>query len=71
MNEKDAAVIKVLSELGLREDPPVRPEFEHLYPNDDPDEQFYDDVIRLFAEGDVTGGKQADGPKAPAKLKQG
>ncbi len=50
MNEKDAAVIKVLSELGLRDDPPIRPEFENLYPNDDPDEQFYDDVIRLFKE---------------------
>ncbi len=50
MNEQDAAVIKVLSELGLRNDPKVRPEFENLYPKDDPEEQFYDDVINLFSE---------------------
>jgi hypothetical protein len=50
MNEQDAAVIKVLTELGLRNDPKVRPEFEKLYPKDDPTEQFYDDVIKLFNE---------------------
>lgn len=50
MNNQDAAVIKVLSELGLRDDPEVRPEFKNLYPKDDPDEQFYDDVIKLFKE---------------------
>lgn len=58
MNKQDAAVIKVLSELGLRDDPEIRPEFKNLYPKDDPNEQFYDDVIKLFREdlSDTLGG---------------
>jgi len=50
MNNQDAAVIKVLTELGLRNDPKVQPKFEKLYPKDDPEEQFYEDVINLFNE---------------------
>lgn len=49
MENKDAAVIKALSELGLRKEAPLSPEQEKLLKNAlDPNEQFYDAIIRIF-----------------------
>lgn len=47
MNEKDAATLKVLSELGLRGDPELPPEMANLHP-DRADEKFLEDVLKLF-----------------------
>jgi len=47
MNAKDAATIKVLSELGLRKNPPIAPDFENLHP-DDATNKCLDDIQRLF-----------------------
>lgn len=49
MSTKDATVIKVLADLELRDPPELDPEQERLLQLAlDPDEQFLDDVERLF-----------------------
>lgn len=46
---KDAAVIKVLTQIGAREDKPLTPEQEKMLTRAlDPEEQFLYDVERLF-----------------------
>lgn len=49
MNEKDAAVIKALSELGLRKEIPLSPEQEQLLRQAlDPHEQYLADIQKIF-----------------------
>lgn len=49
MNNKDAAIIKALSELGLRSEPKLTPEQEQdLKRAINPDDTFLDDVEKLF-----------------------
>lgn len=49
MNDKDAAVIKALTQAGLRDDPQLSPEQEEMLKRAlDPEEQFLHDVERLF-----------------------
>jgi len=49
MNKKDAAVEKVLSDIGIREEPDLTPEQEELLKRAlDPEEQFLHDVEKLF-----------------------
>lgn len=51
MNEKDAAVIKTLAELGLRKEEPLTPEQEQLLKRAlDPYEEFLAQVEQLFCE---------------------
>ena len=51
MNKEDAAVIKVLSELGFTNDDPLTPEQEQLLKLAlDPEEKFLDDVKHLFTK---------------------
>lgn len=51
MNKKDAEIIKVLSELGLRKDPELTPEQEQdLKRAINPENTFLDDVEKLFKE---------------------
>lgn len=46
---KDSAVIKALTELGLRKETPLSPEQEQLLKQAlNPDEQYYTDIIRIF-----------------------
>lgn len=52
MNEKDAAAIKVLSELGLRSNPEIPQEFKNFHP-DNADDKFLDDVKKLFINEDI------------------
>lgn len=49
MTKKDAAVIKALAELGIREDPELSPEEELLLKRAlDPEEDFYSNVEQVF-----------------------
>ncbi len=49
MNEKDAAVIKALSELGLRKEDALTPEQEQLLKQAlDPHEQYLTDLLKIF-----------------------
>lgn len=49
MNEKDAAVIKALAELGLRQEQSLSPEQELLLKRAvDPEEEFYAQVQQIF-----------------------
>lgn len=49
MNEKDAAVIKALAELGLRQEIPLSPEQEKLLQQAlDPHAQYLEDIIKVF-----------------------
>ena len=49
MDKKDSAVIKALAELGLRKEKELSPEEEEALKRAlDPEEQFLDDVQRLF-----------------------
>lgn len=49
MESKDAAAIKALAELGLRKETPLTPEQERMLQVAlDPNEQFYDAVLRIF-----------------------
>lgn len=49
MNEKDAATIKALAELGLRKEIPLTPEQELLLKRaTDPEEDFYSNIEKLF-----------------------
>lgn len=49
MNEKDATIIKALTELGLRKEVPLSPQQEQLLKQAlDPQEQFYADIVRIF-----------------------
>lgn len=49
MKHKDAAVIKALAELGLREEIPLTPEQEQLLKQaTDPEEDFYSNIEKLF-----------------------
>lgn len=51
--KKDAAVEKILHELGLKQEPELTPEQEELYNRaTNPEEQFFYDVERLFASKD-------------------
>lgn len=51
MNEKDAAAIKALEELGLRKEIPLTPEQEALFTQAiDPEEKFYADIERIFSK---------------------
>lgn len=48
--KKDAAVEKILHELGLKQEPELTPEQEELYKRAiDPEAQYLYDVERLFA----------------------
>ncbi len=49
MNEKDATVIKALSELGIRKEAPLTPEQERLLQLAlDPNEQYLEDLLKIF-----------------------
>lgn len=49
MENKDAAAIKALAELGLRKEVPLTPEQEKMLQIAlDPNEQFYDAVLKIF-----------------------
>lgn len=49
MNEKDAAVLKALSELGLRDEPALTPDQEKLLQQAlDPHEQYLEDILKIF-----------------------
>lgn len=49
MNEKDAVVIKTLSELGLRKEVPLTPEQEKMLQIAlDPNEQYLEDLLKIF-----------------------
>ena len=49
MNEKDAAVIKALAELGLHKEVPLTPEQENLLKRAlDPEEEFLSQVEQIF-----------------------
>lgn len=49
MNEKDAAVIKALAELGFHKDEPLTPEQEMLFKRAvDPEEEFLHQVQQIF-----------------------
>jgi hypothetical protein len=49
MNKKDAAVTKVLSDIGFKDEPELTPEQEELLKRAlDPEEQFLHDVEKLF-----------------------
>jgi hypothetical protein len=49
MNEKDAAVIKALAELGLHKEEPLTPEQESLLKRAvDPEEEFLHQVQQIF-----------------------
>lgn len=49
MNDKDAAVIKTLAELGFRKDEPLTPEQELLFKRAiDPEEEFLHQVQQIF-----------------------
>lgn len=49
MNEKDAAVLKALAELGLRQEIPLSPEQEQMLKQAlDPHEQYLADIQALF-----------------------
>ena len=49
MNAKDAAVIKALTQAGLRPEPELTPDQEELLKRAlDPEEQYLYDIERLF-----------------------
>jgi len=49
MNAKDAAIIKALTELGLRKEAPLSPEQEQLLKQAlDPHEQYLADLEKIF-----------------------
>jgi hypothetical protein len=49
MNEKDAAAIKALAELGLRNEVPLTPEQERMLQIAlDPNEQYLEDLFKIF-----------------------
>lgn len=49
MNEKDAAILKALSELGLRDEPTLTPDQEKLLQQAlDPHEQYLEDILKIF-----------------------
>lgn len=51
MNEKDAAVIKALTQIGLRPEQELTPDQEELLKRAlDPEEQFLYDVEQLFTQ---------------------
>lgn len=53
MNEKDAAVIKVLAELGLYKQLDLTKEQQQIFDravNKDKQDQFYDDLLKIFGE---------------------
>lgn len=51
MNKKDAAVIKVLSQLNLRKEPQLTPEQQkQLQDAKDPQAQFLDQVQKTFSD---------------------
>ena len=51
MSKKDAAVIKALADLGLREDPELTPEEEEqLRVASDPELQYLQDIEDLFSK---------------------
>ena len=53
MKEKDAAVIKVLADIGAIDEPELTPDQEELLKRAlDPDEQFLHDVEKLFKKPD-------------------
>ena len=53
MKKKDAAVIKVLSDIGHTDEPELTPEQENQFARAlDPEKQFLYDVERLFTESD-------------------
>lgn len=53
MKEKDAAVIKVLADIGMTDEPELSPEQEEQLKRAlDPDEQFLYDVEKLFSNPD-------------------
>lgn len=48
---KEASIIAILSDLKLREERPLSPEEEQLLKlATSPEEQFYQDIIQLFAQ---------------------
>ncbi len=53
MNDKDAAVIKVLNDIGYTEEPELSPEQEEMLKRAcDPEQQFLYDVKNLFNQSD-------------------
>ena len=53
MNDKDAATLKALAELGLRDDTELSPEQEDMLRKAmNPEEQFLDDALRLLTPKD-------------------
>jgi hypothetical protein len=49
MENKDAAVIKALAELGLRKEAPLSPEQERMLQVAlDPNEQYLEDLLKIF-----------------------
>jgi len=49
MNKQDAAVIKILSDIGLEEEPTLSPEQEEMLTRAlDPEKQFIHSVEQLF-----------------------
>ena len=49
MTPKDAAVIKALAELGLRQEVPLTPEQEDMLRRAlDPYEQYLEDIVKVF-----------------------
>lgn len=53
MKEKDAAVIKVLADIGYADEPELTPDQEEQLKRAlDPDEQFLHDVEKLFQSPD-------------------
>lgn len=48
MTEKEIEIIKVLTKLGLRDEPEVPAKFVGLYPEYDNEKDFLDKVERLF-----------------------
>lgn len=56
MSKKDAAIIKALAELGLKDDPELSPEQEEqLRIASDPELQYLQDVEDLFAKSPEKG----------------
>ena len=49
MNKKDASIIKVLTDLGLRDEPELTPEEEEMFIQaTHPEEKFLAGVLKVF-----------------------
>jgi len=51
MSKQDAAVVRILTDLGLRKEEPLTPEQEEsLKQASDPEEKYYADIVRVFGD---------------------